>query len=534
MASNVDSSSNLESSSVTISTTTQASPLITQSSPIHEHTRPADKDEPERDPATKRRIFYCKYCSYGNPITTNLRRHLLRLHSIEANTRTSSTKATAIEKLIHLWNAATDDDTTNQLESLVLKKTLNREISQKALLELIITCNLPLSIVQHPVFHTFCGTLNPKSIEILPTSHSTITSWLNKSYEDQRDIVRKKLQSARTSIHLSVDIWTSPNNYLLVAICGHFIDHDDKLRNILLGLRTTAGHSGENQWDTILPLLQEYGIQQKIGVVVADNSTTNDTLCRTIASYMQDLDVEWNAATQRIRCQGHIINLAIQAFLFQETIDPSVIEIYEARRINGDQSTGEEQAFRMMGVLGKLHNIIAHSRSSATRTALFKEKVGRMIPLDNRTRWNSWFQLLHAALQHISGIDQYVRENLDSLTKDSLTPTDWNALQTTHDFLDVFYQATLKTQGYSARLDKVMETMDVLLTYLEEARTEFKKNKDLTSRIQRCWEKYTKYYQYTDESAYYAAALILIPEYRTQYIKIWWKKEWQQPAFNSV
>jgi hypothetical protein len=471
MASDIDSSSNLDPSSSILSTNTQAA--RTKSSPVHQHTRPARENEPEKDPSNGRKILYCKHCSYGNSITTNIRQHLFRQHEIQVEIRTNSTKATAIEKLLDLWHTAMEDRTTNQLERLVLEKVLNKDISQKALLELIVTRNLPLSIVQWPEFHTFCGTLNPRSINILPTSHSTVTSWLQSSFEEQYDIVRKKLQSARTNIHLSVDIWTSPNNYLLLAICGHFVGYNNKLQNILLGLRTVSGHSGEDQWDALLPLLQEYGIERKIGVVVADNSGTNDILCRTIASFMRNLDIKWNATTQRIRCQGHIINLAVQAFLFQGFIDTSIIESYEATQMNGNEQSQNEELFQTMGVLGKLHNIITHSRSSAIRTALFKKKVGRMIPLDNRTRWNSWFQLLHVAIQHISGIDEYVRENLDTLYKESLSAADWNVLRTIHDFLNIFYQATLKIQGHTARLDRVMETMDVLLTYLEEARVRY-------------------------------------------------------------
>lgn len=476
MASDIDSSFNQSYPSSVASTNTQIS--RSKSSPIHEHTRSARDDELQKNLSNKRKFLYCNYCSYSNTITTNFRQHLLKQHGIQVETRVNHTKATAIEKLLNLWNTAMEDRTTSQLESLVLEKILNKDVSQKALLELIITRNLPLSIVRWPEFHTFCGTLNPRSIDILPTSHSTVASWLEKSFEDQRDIVRKKLQSARTSIHLSVDIWTSPNNYLFLATCGHFVDHNNSLRNILLGLRTVSGHSGEDQWDVLFPLLQEYGIERKIGTLVADNSGTNDTLCRTISSSMRDLDIEWDAVTQRIRCQGHIINLAVQDFLFQGIIDISVIDSYETAEMNGDRQSEKEQKekqeiFRTMGILGKLHNIIAYSRSSALRTAHFKRKIGRMIPLDNRTRWNSWFQLLHTALDHISGIDEYVRENLDSLQKDSLTAGDWNNLRTIHDFLDIFHQATLKTQGHTARLDKVMETMDILLTFLEEARVRY-------------------------------------------------------------
>jgi hypothetical protein len=42
-----------------------------------------------------------------------------------------------------------------------------------------------------------------------------------------------------------------------------------------------------------------------------------------------------------------------------------------------------------MGQLRKFYNIIVHIRRSASRTKEFKDLVKRIIPLDNRTRWNS-------------------------------------------------------------------------------------------------------------------------------------------------
>jgi len=75
-----------------------------------------------------------------------------------------------------------------------------------------------------------------------------------------------------------------------------------------------------------------------------------------------------------------------------------------------------------MGVLGKLYNIVIHIRSSAARTKLFMSYAGRRIPLDNRTRWNSWFHMLTVALKHRSTVDKYVEENLSTLQKDCLTP----------------------------------------------------------------------------------------------------------------
>ena len=61
--------------------------------------------------------------------------------------RVNRTKAVAADQLVDLWNSAMEDCTTDEIKSLVLKKILNKDVSQKALLYLIFMRNLPLSIV---------------------------------------------------------------------------------------------------------------------------------------------------------------------------------------------------------------------------------------------------------------------------------------------------------------------------------------------------------------------------------------------------
>ena len=82
-----------------------------------------------------------------------------------------------------------------------------------------------------------------------------------ESWQIHKDTIRKRLQSALCSIHLSVDIWTSPNRHLLLVVTVDFVDYnEEKLVKALLALRTIKGHSGEEQFTTLLPILQDYNI----------------------------------------------------------------------------------------------------------------------------------------------------------------------------------------------------------------------------------------------------------------------------------
>lgn len=373
----------------------------------------------------------------------------------------------------------------------------------------------------------------------ITTAHSAIGKSIHEAFQIQKDIVRKRVQSALTDIHLSVDIWTSPNNHLFLAVCAHFIDSQEQRRKALLGLPTVVNHSGEEQWNSILPILQDYGIVRKLGAIVADNSTTNDTLCRTISQYLSENEgITWNPLHQRIRCQGHTINLIVQAFLFCQA-QLEKIESYDKANtleseLDKQAQTEREEAFRTMGVLGKLHNIVVHSRSSANRAKEFVTFAQRRVPLDNSTRWNSWFQMLSVALDKESAIDNYVKANFKSLEKDHLSPQDWNALRTISSFLQPFSRATLETQGDRVTLDQLLFTMDVLGKHMERSLIQHRTNKDLAARIQQALRKFEQYYHRTDNSPIYTAALILHPNRRLKYVRTWWKKDYQRTMLPNV
>jgi hypothetical protein len=98
--------------------------------------------------------------------------------------------------------------------------------------------------------------LNPESKDAVTTTHSQVKRKIEKAYEIHKDTVRKKLQSALTNIHLSVDIWTSPNKHLLLGVTRDFVDcTEEKHLKTLLGLRLVAGYSREDQFDVLLSII---------------------------------------------------------------------------------------------------------------------------------------------------------------------------------------------------------------------------------------------------------------------------------------
>jgi len=96
----------------------------------------------------------------------------------------------------------------------------------------------------------------------------------------------------------------------------------------------------------------------------------------------------------------------------------------EGKELDLKEEKEKSNIFWKLGALGKLYNITVHTRSLAGRIREFEGLVGRRIPLDNRTRWNSWYFMLSVAIQKESALNMYTKRNLNTLKKDYLSLKD--------------------------------------------------------------------------------------------------------------
>jgi hypothetical protein len=115
---------------------------------------------------------------------------------------------------------------------------------------------------------------------------------------------------------------------------------------------------------------------------------------------------------------------------------------------NKDPGIGErgKNIRNILGPMGKLHNNIIHIYKLANYITWFKDRAGKIIPLNNHTRWNSWFTMLSVALEDKvkAELQLYVEHYQDNILKDDILITSkWVYLHIIYDFLQSFYEATL-------------------------------------------------------------------------------------------
>jgi hypothetical protein len=192
--------------------------------------------------------------------------------------------------------------------------------------------------------------------------------WIMNDFKQRKKDIKRQLQESKSSIHLSFNLWTSPNHFTIVGIIAHFMNIQYKIESVLLGLRRLYNsHSGENVAGAIVSVIDKYEIAENIEYMMLDNTSLNDTCVEEI---LRQLDINDTKEQRRLRCLGHIINLTAKTFLFglnanafeRKMINSEKIEFENKKKCEKEEE--KLRKWRAKGFIGKLHNIIVYIRNT--------------------------------------------------------------------------------------------------------------------------------------------------------------------------
>ena len=99
-----------------------------------------------------------------------------------------------------LNNQAGDSIVPDQLEALHVR--------------FISAYSLPFCLVGCPEFRAFLLYLNDDIDTWLPGTHETVKKWIMRQFDAEKAKVKQRLQAAKSIIHISCDIWTSPTRIM--------------------------------------------------------------------------------------------------------------------------------------------------------------------------------------------------------------------------------------------------------------------------------------------------------------------------------
>ena len=276
----------------------------------------------------KNQIFYCKYCKnslYKCQNNLSFQNHFLKKHDINIQSESCQIQVFSLLKLQNLYNKTAHSSQIQEFDVQILKKMLNKKIINEILILLVVVWSLFFCLIEWLKFHVFCKAFNFQIDCEIISSHFILSKKIQILWLTHKDIVWKKLQSALSRIHFFLDIWISSNKILFLEICSHFVEYEkEKLFKTFLKFHSVMSHSVNSQFDALLPVFQDYEIIWNLESIINNNHSANDKFCCMISTFLlEKKKICWNLIHYQICCFEHIINLAVQSFLFSDLIKDS-------------------------------------------------------------------------------------------------------------------------------------------------------------------------------------------------------------------
>lgn len=513
------------------------------------YSRRARPDEEVRD-RFGHKFWYCDQlagsCDFSGTTTLrNARKHLCNQHGINSQEAKLMRRPQNIQQSMETCvtkQQIQQLETRDQMKVQLLRETVDAKSFDTALVRLITRRSLPHRLVEWPEFKAFCLTLNPESAKLVVGSHTTVPRRIRRSYHRHQQKLKALLKHARSKIHLCTDTWTSPPGHKkeYQAINAHFIDSAGRKRKALLALpELVNGHGGEYCAQHIMETLEIYSITDVLGGVCSDNASAMDKTCNELAKLLEAAGVRWDPIKYRLRCLGHVLNLPVQAFLF--TKDKEAINLAITEAASATEPLDEVLARLCDQSRDGWHRVVpiiklkqfAHSMRSNRHYQRFKRLAGKMIHLPNETRWNTWTTMIEDAFMLRPFINQYIAEHRELHHMD-ISLLEWQLLDDTYQFLLPIKEATKACEGDHVTLDDVLISMDIVVAHFKRMRAKHANNPDLLGSITTAWYAFDKYYDLTDTTPLYAAALLLHPAYRKAYLDEHWRRSWIGPAVENA
>ncbi|KAG9765707.1 hypothetical protein KCU73_g314, partial [Aureobasidium melanogenum] len=438
-------------------------------------------------------------------------------------------------------------------------ETINPDEWQARFIKWVVMDNISLRQASPLHLHELFECTHPSAREIHYTSHNSIRKLIQVSVEQARPQVVQKLHMARSRISFSFDAWSSRSHLPFLGIYAHFIDEDYRLATCLLALKYLEGrHTGERLGTVLFEVLTTYDLTGKIGWFVADNASSNDTTLRKLSQLTQ-----LELPEQRLRCLGHVLNLACQAMLhgtnaddFEhidiENIDLEAIDRTASKFINQLSSLSDEELldmWRRKGFYGKAHNFVVYVNRSPQRIQAFKAKQRELdesttflysLLADGGVRWNSAYAMFERHIKLKDAVTAFQNDQRDAGEldeEDYLTPENWREMVEFKELLEPFKEATMRTQGQAkdgthGALWEWLTELELLMEILENKKTQLLKQPPsfLRTCVNLAWSKLDNYYRLSDDTFAYRLAIVLNPNFRYD----WFEEHWGKRAPHEV
>jgi hypothetical protein len=91
--------------------------------------------------------------------------------------------------------------------------------------------------VEDEDFRDMLLSLNQQVKPYLVQTGDTVRTWAEDEFIRATTQIKQVLAQAVSRIHISFDLWTSPNGYAICGVVAHFVGHQYRNQQVLLALK---------------------------------------------------------------------------------------------------------------------------------------------------------------------------------------------------------------------------------------------------------------------------------------------------------
>uniref|UniRef100_A0A803MKM4 BED-type domain-containing protein n=1 Tax=Chenopodium quinoa TaxID=63459 RepID=A0A803MKM4_CHEQI len=480
--------------------------------PIEEHESDNEKSKPKRKRMKDRSEVWehfikeethtgmesrCKYCGIRYKCgtkrngTSPLWAHINRCRKYPYNTPKESKQS-----LLSFKSNKIESGCTSGLSYVKYDPTVIR----KALSEMVIVDELRFKFVEGVGFKQFCNVMEPR---FHVPSIITVAKDCYETFLTQKRKLKLVLKKCNSRVSLTTDTWTSIQQINYMCLTVHFVDNDWNLQKRILNFCPISSHKGEEIGKEIEKCLLDWELE-KVFCITVDNASSNDTAI----GYMRRKINGWKAGVLKgrflhMRCVAHIVNLVVSDGL--KIVNESINRVRQAVRFIKQSP----------------------SRLVRFKKCVVEEKINskKLLCLDVPTRWNSTFLMLDAALVFEYAFERYSEEDPHYVIelneregKGCPTSEDWETVRRFSEFLQVFYDLTLRVSGsLHVTSNLFFHELVSVAVLLKDLMT----NDDVEMCLMatKMKEKYDKYWGDPEKMNMLIIAVVLDPRYKLDYFE---------------
>jgi len=187
-------------------------------------------------------IWECKHCEGDDPqqykctCTTHIHNHLSDRHNIIDNTERGKPVP-----------ASTNPDEPQLAPIFNRSGPFHVDTFHKHLVDWMLTDRIPFRQVESETWRRFITTLRCEAISHIPRSGDTVRAWAMNRFDIAHAEVKQHLRLEISKIHISCDMWSSPNGHAFLGVVAHWssdgsrIHSTHSINRITKSIRATYG-----------------------------------------------------------------------------------------------------------------------------------------------------------------------------------------------------------------------------------------------------------------------------------------------------